>query len=135
MYRGTSSTRPNYPLRCPRYHLIETIRPRIEVHWRLQAHSGFEDGGTILEAGRIEDTRLEARAVLQKEAAEGKVREQRRKATNLPRRVPGEAGVLLKTSACTRHVLGVKLQTLFFRLVLSSSLHPDSVVNNTSTRS
>ena len=24
---------PNYPLRDPKYHLIETIRPLIEVHW------------------------------------------------------------------------------------------------------
>ena len=24
---------PNYPLRDPIYHLIETIRPLIEVHW------------------------------------------------------------------------------------------------------
>ena len=24
---------PNYPLRDPKYHLIETIRPPIEVHW------------------------------------------------------------------------------------------------------
>ena len=24
---------PNYPLRDPKYHLIETIRPFIEVHW------------------------------------------------------------------------------------------------------
>ena len=24
---------PNYPLRHPKYHLIETIRPLIEVHW------------------------------------------------------------------------------------------------------
>ena len=24
---------PNYPLRNPKYHLIESIRPLIEVHW------------------------------------------------------------------------------------------------------
>ena len=24
---------PNFPLRDPKYHLIETIRPLIEVHW------------------------------------------------------------------------------------------------------
>ena len=24
---------PNYPLRYPKYHLIETMRPLIEVHW------------------------------------------------------------------------------------------------------
>ena len=24
---------PNYPLRDPKYHLIETIRPLIELHW------------------------------------------------------------------------------------------------------
>ena len=24
---------PNYPLRDPKYHLMETIRPLIEVHW------------------------------------------------------------------------------------------------------
>ena len=24
---------PNYPLRQPKYHLMETIRPLIEVHW------------------------------------------------------------------------------------------------------
>ena len=24
---------PNYPLRYPKYHLIETIKPLIEIHW------------------------------------------------------------------------------------------------------
>ena len=24
---------PNYPLRYPKYHLMETIRPLVEVHW------------------------------------------------------------------------------------------------------
>ena len=24
---------PNYPLRHPKYHIIETIAPLIEVHW------------------------------------------------------------------------------------------------------
>ena len=28
-----TQTPPNYPLRDPKYHLIETIRPLIELHW------------------------------------------------------------------------------------------------------
>ena len=29
----TSIAPPNYPLRCPKYYLIETMRPLVEVHW------------------------------------------------------------------------------------------------------
>ena len=35
---------PNYPVRDPKYHLIETIRPLIEVHWgsrKLIAEEAF----------------------------------------------------------------------------------------------
>ena len=31
---------PNYPLRHPKYHLTETIRPLMEVHWGVQANRG-----------------------------------------------------------------------------------------------
>ena len=30
---GSLPAPPNYPLRHPKYHAIETIRPLIEVHW------------------------------------------------------------------------------------------------------
>ena len=30
---GPFTSTPNYPLRHPKYHLVETIRPLIEVHW------------------------------------------------------------------------------------------------------
>ena len=32
---------PNYPLRDPKYHLIETIRPLIEVLWGVQVYGLF----------------------------------------------------------------------------------------------
>ena len=30
---------PNYPLRGPKYHLIDTIRPLIEIHWGVLAQN------------------------------------------------------------------------------------------------
>ena len=30
---------PNYPLRDPKYHLIETIRPLMEVHWGVLVYN------------------------------------------------------------------------------------------------
>ena len=33
--RNTASTPPNYPVRYPTYHLIESIRPFMEVPWRV----------------------------------------------------------------------------------------------------
>ena len=34
-YTPAAPAPSNYPLRDPKYHLIETIRPSIEVHWRV----------------------------------------------------------------------------------------------------
>ena len=40
-WRLLCTSTPNYPLRDPIYQLIETIKPSIEVHWRLLGSSCF----------------------------------------------------------------------------------------------
>ena len=48
---GSIPAPPNYLLRNPKYHLTETIRPLIEVHWGVQARTPKEVGVPTEEFG------------------------------------------------------------------------------------
>ena len=68
---------PNYPLRHLKYHLMQTIRPLIGVHWRVylkwQSHIYWRSSGLVPSASLEAQSSKTARARMQNHGTTGPV--------------------------------------------------------------